>query len=262
MKHLIETVRQPFIQLHLLVEWRKPAVEKRYFWHRTSKKRKFIIPVILALFIGIIFGYILLYLFTNVGNEQNNYNLGLEENEENNAEIEATHDSIQYETDELSAFVLQAGMFSEQENAKERQKNFEKQNIKSMIWEREGFYYLFVDVSSTKKEAEEKINNFQEDIDLFIKEWNLPSHILNVSEAEKQWLKEFHNLWKQTVARKNLSEEWKQLLDVGGKLQNLSSFISEIKQLLTQEEENDFSLEYFLLKSWKEYEKMLITLKQ
>src|SRR5690625_7027989 len=74
------------------------------------------------------------------------------------------------------------------------------------------------------------MNNLQEDIDLYIKKWNLSSQILNVSEAEKQWLKEFHNLWKQTVARKNLSEEWKQLLDVGGKLQNLSSFISEIKQ--------------------------------
>src|SRR5690625_6242632 len=106
------------------------------------------------------------------------------------------------------------------------------------------------------------MNNLQEDIDLYIKKWNLSSQILNVSEAEKQWLKEFHNLWKQTVARKNLSEEWKQLLDVGGKLQNLSSFISEIKQLLTQEEENDFSLEYFLLKSWKEYEKKVNTFKK
>src|SRR5699024_10095925 len=122
----------------------------------------------------------------------------------------------------LDMFALQAGVFKEQRNAKKWAKIYDKKQMKTFIWKRDGQYYLFTHMTTSKDKAKQIIDGYDEEkIDEFIKKKtsnnknnkiqkkNIQKYTKNLKEMTKE-LSSVRNT-KENKKHKNITNQMMKL---------------------------------------------------
>lgn len=197
-----------------------------------------IIAVASAIIIGSILGFGMLRLFVNVegdvtGEVPNNNNPSTVA--ENN---EATAGSASVQLEPLEAHILQAGIFTEKENAEQWADNYAVEGIQTITWERDNQYFLIAGLASTKEEANTIAAELKKNgsIDLYVKEWTTINGDVELTADEENWLGQFQTMWQESLKNSSggntlSTESWSELLAAEPsqkeKLSSLSSSINE-----------------------------------
>lgn len=104
----------------------------------------------------------------------------------------------------LDMFALQAGVFKEQRNAKKWAKIYDKKQMKTFIWKRDGQYYLFTHMTTSKDKAKQIIDGIDEEkIDVFIKKWTIKPKGERLTDQEREWVYKFEKTWLHAMEQIN-----------------------------------------------------------
>lgn len=138
------------------------------FWQALDKVfvTKLIITVFFSTTIGIFLG---LFMLQVTGEEQ------VETMTEDNIVKKPTA------LENISFYIVQAGLYEEKSNAETTRDKYEG----AYIWEEDGKYYLFIDVSFKKETLEKKYENNDT---VFLKEWTMKTGEINFSDEEISYL--------------------------------------------------------------------------
>lgn len=228
---------------------------------KNARFKPIIIAVSSALSVGFVLGFIMLHFITNIGEETRKG--------ENHASVHA--DTIKASsTDDVSlskmnAYVLQAGVFSEKENAKEWQDNFLEAGFETIIWERDDQYYLFAGITDTEEQAKILKESFAAShIDVFIKEWLVEGQEIR-GDVFATYLKDFSDVWISTLQsyseeKEILMKEWEGLYKQGDTILEYDSpLIDKVAEMVAEIDADitDNSFQIILIDLWKAYEKSM-----
>ncbi|WP_339228283.1 SPOR domain-containing protein [Oceanobacillus sp. FSL K6-2867] len=190
--------------------------KKPYSKKRPGKLKSFkplVAAVISALVIGSVLGFFLLRLFVDVEGQV----IGEPTGQATPATVAETAagaaETAAVQLDSLQAYVLQAGIFSKEENAVKWAEGYLDKGVPTMVWEKDNQFFLLAGIAETKEQAAQMAENLQENgsIDIYVKEWSTSSGEAKLTEEEKGWIGEFQNAWTTSLAswseKQTLSEE-------------------------------------------------------
>ncbi len=228
----------------------------------TPQMKKIFFAIGSSLIIGIMLGFITLKMVKQEDPENKSilHSSAQETTEENNDgnTSMATFDS-------MNTYVVQGGVFSEKENADKSAQSFHALDFSAVSWERGSDYYLLAGIYASEETAKLSADEMaKENLDVYVKEWEIEGGQINVNEADKDWLATFLELWKSSLEslenNNGLSiEKWEQLLNnTNGLSSKTLNFIEEIQGYKEQldQQPNDRKERDFLLKTIQQYESL------
>lgn len=229
----------------------------------SSHLKTIAVAVISAIVIGTFLGFIMLNMFDGIGTATNGDSGSGSVSTVDSNNSETAENESAFDLDPLQAFVLQGGVFSDEENASDWVHKFQKADHPALIWERDSQFTLLTGIASNEGQAKELAKDFSDE-DIYVKEWATEKTDITVTKAEAEWLKAFADVWEDSV--KTLSDDssfttdaWDQLLDEFPKqAQQLTTFQEELQKSLDQvkKKDNKSSRQLFLLEQWLQYEKI------
>lgn len=233
--------------------------ETRLMFHR----KKIVVSILSALLLGLFMGLFMLFLFPNIGGEEQKQIPTMGIQDEDDKEQDPKGHLINYKVDSLTAYVLQGGMFSNYDNAEHWLNSFKNIHLHPVLWERDSYFYLFVGLAPGKEEAEDKKKSIPEKgIDIYVKDWNVEGIDVLVFKDEQEWLESFQKKWLHTLEDHNEFSSWDILLEKASALEDIKSSSQQMDKLF---EQYDYSIEaeadYLLLETWKVFEELIKFLK-
>ncbi|WP_281975918.1 SPOR domain-containing protein [Halobacillus litoralis] len=195
--------------------------KKKHF----SSFKPLIATSLTALFVSLGLGFLLLRMFvsltddTSMGSQANDTMPVTSPGEQQTAENSA--DSLpEGALQTFNAYIVQAGAFSTETKALEWKSRLTAQSVSSVVWERDGQFYLYVGSGATKQEADLIASELAaESIETYVKPWvvnvekqvpdkvyqHLDAHSLgDFSESDRQ--KVMEEIGKNTPLAQALSE--------------------------------------------------------
>lgn len=173
-----------------------------------SPLKTILVSSVTALLISFGLGFILLRMFVSItddtapGQVQSTIPAVAEENE--------TSDSSTVGTFSLQGFVVQAGVFSTEEKANEWKMKLTASAVSSIIWQRDGQYFLFVGSGTTESDAEQIASDLQgRDIETYVKPWTVLAEKTTLKGAEAEIANEM-SAYTKDHSLNQLSEEKRQ----------------------------------------------------
>src|SRR5690625_4907360 len=201
-----------------------------------NNKKRLLITICFSLFIGIIFGLITLKMLKQEDIEHGNtLQTGTEVQREDRTEEKMK------EFEPINIFVIQGGVFSEEENAKSRIKQFEKLHFPAISWERDGTYYIFSGMYTSEEKAKQFVKEMDaQGLEVYVKEWDINVGKQMVTEMDYNWIQTFVDIWYQSlksldISNDRLDEEWNNLIDSSHQLsQSFSDLRTTIREMINQ----------------------------
>ncbi|MFC0522453.1 hypothetical protein ACFFGV_02465 [Pontibacillus salicampi] len=182
------------------------------FQHSQWKKQKLTMPAnmkqilmsgVSAIFVSVILGIIILRLLVGMEADtaaQQNTSLPATPPVNTSQGNAATSQPGVFSFPEVSAFVIQRGVFSEQVNAEIRQKALSSEGFSSYVWEKGGQFYLLAGVASTKEEGKAIASLLEkEGFETYVKEWSVASQNRQSASKEGDWIVDGMSEWKEMV---------------------------------------------------------------
>ena len=163
---------------------------------RTNRRvKQALIALSSSLLIGITFGLIFLSM---VKQEEpamaNTLHMTTTDDEENTTDVNT------YAIESFYFYVVQAGVFSEEENAQALVDELHALSYPAYIWERENQYFVLAGIEQTEERAGTLTDKMKEDgIDVFVKQWDMEAKASQFSEEDIVFLQNFLDLWNETV---------------------------------------------------------------
>ncbi|GGP13640.1 SPOR domain-containing protein [Oceanobacillus neutriphilus] len=158
-----------------------------------------------AVFVGTIIGFILFRMFVQVDTPASAGNLSQGTTPVAQPEKEeAGSDIVTSSLDSLETYIIQAGIFSEKENADSLIASL---SIPTVFLEKDGQYYLMAGVGPTEdavKSLAASLSNNQ--ADLYVKEWGTEAREIEMTEAEDNWLTEFQAFFAEHLEQSDLNQ--------------------------------------------------------
>lgn len=171
-----------------------------------------------AIVIGMVLGFVMLRLFAGLASTESNtmpaYNNDATQvpASENNNATPATGQSsaeksnspsssmVAYSFPAVSAYVVQAGIFSTNEKANIWKQKMEESGMTGFVWPEGDQYYLFTGVGASKAEGD-KIASFlkAQEFDSFVKEWSVSARDKKVMNEEGKWMEAGITIWKSML---------------------------------------------------------------
>ncbi|ASN05099.1 hypothetical protein [Virgibacillus necropolis] len=229
------------------------------------------LAAISAILLGVGLGVFMLNMFTNidtntVGGVFNQQTETTNGDASNSGEEAIASDLSTYTLKGLQAFVLQAGLFSEESNVTVVQEKYDTAGFPTMVWKRDDNYYLFANVAETKDQTDSKKAKYTElNLETYAKKWTTSEVEIELTETEYKWLQDFHNIWNMSL--KNVSKnqsisstEWNEWIkSYPENVKNTSEFFEKVKSLQTNiDEASETSSPILLLKLWNHYENFVL----
>lgn len=234
---------------------KKPGKNNKF-----SHFKPILIAILSAIGIGSILGFVMIRLFVGIDSE-------LTAQGSNALPIVDPDDNKSVETDQLvlepiDAFVLQAGVFSDQANAEAWNEKFAEAGLASMIWEKDDQYYLLTGLANEKESAKEMLAELKEagDFDIFVKEWSTDQAELELSQPEAEWFQSFRDQWTKALAKVDSQEalstgDWEDLAANYPKEANQD--VPLIDAISDVEKEETVDPQITLLNLWHAYDRSL-----
>lgn len=173
---------------------------------KKGKGKRPVVPVLVAVFsaimTGTVLGVIMLNMFVNMNEDSaqgtssevpaltgGDEASGVAAGEGTSAAIEA-----------IEAFVLQAGVFSGRENAEEWAGKFDAAGLPTVIWERDGKFFLLAGIGATEEQAKQSAAQLETyEFDIFVKEWATAAQEVELTSTEQEWLQGFRESWETSL---------------------------------------------------------------
>lgn len=233
------------------------------------KKEYFLKPVIIAIVsaivIGSILGIIMLNLFVNLDNGPTNTitgNAPVTNNNTNTKEKAAEKGKATVTLASMNAYVLQAGVFSEESNAKEFASTFENTGFTPFIWSQDGQYFVLTGITNTEEKAKQLAVNFSEqNKEVYVKNWTVEEVETDLTTSEHKWIETFHETWTDSLTA--ISEQnsipvkkWNSLLqDYPQQSDKITPIVKGIQADIEQLEDGDVKRsQHLLLNIWALYD--------
>lgn len=231
---------------------------------RKNKWKPVILAIVSAVCIGGLFGLIMLKVvgtLDDYGTGQPNAS-GMPGNINEDDKASTINDSqgeADHQLPEMTAFVIQGGVFEEESSVNEWKDSFQDAAFSPMVWEDNDDYYLFVGVASTKEQANDLVKDINESfgLDVFAKEWKSDERELTLADDEQQWINSAVELWNDSL--KNIHEEaglpvddWEKLVENSPEQEtDINSFIKELTELISElDNPSEKEASGFLLQVW------------
>lgn len=224
---------------------------------RFSYFKPIIVAIISAIGIGALLGVIMLRMFVGMDSDlsaQGSNVLPVVTNDEKDDKSETMTLSLE----SMEAHVLQAGVFSERENAVKWAKTYDESGLPSMIWKRENQYFLLLGLAGSQEKAKDVVEELKEQsFDIYVKEWKTGEAELELSQVEQEWFQSFREQWDDALTSLDNEEglsstDWKDIISNYPKKSDLApSLFDKISNL---EKENGMEAQVILLNLWNDYE--------
>ena len=125
---------------------------------------------------------------------------------------EASPDVIAVTLASLETYILQAGVFSDQENADPLIASLKNLNIPSVFFDRDGEFYLMAGVASSEDAAQALAASLSDNqAELYVKAWGTQTKDIEMTEAEREWITAFQAFFEeqlqQTESNQPIAEE-------------------------------------------------------
>lgn len=222
----------------------------------SRKAKQLIFAICSSLCIGTIFGFITLQMSKQEDPHHAtilNSSTGNEREEKSVKQIESFH-----------VYVVQGGVFSEQENAKQWGGKYEKLDFPAVPWKRDKEFYLFTGVAETAEIANQYAQEMDEQgLDAYVKEWEVRAVNNDLSETDLNWLNSFLAQWQkslQSIGNDRVIEEWIDFTEgaqgLSEPLQKFNDTITHHVQELKVNEANEYKEQQILLQLLQEYEQL------
>lgn len=228
----------------------------------------FLAATFTAIFIGLFLGLMMLNMFAkkeDIANYNDQQSSAIPEDED--AMEHAENNVMSTSLKQMSAFVIQLGVFSERENADTWSKTYEQTGFPSTLFKRDDQYFLFIGMANTEEKAKEFAEVLlEQDIEVYVKEWKTNEIDIKLTEEESKWIQLFQELWQTTLSSLSQQEgmllgDWEELIKKHPKNSDLiTAFVSEIQSIFENrpEKQTSFLLQNDLLNIWKSYEEIFI----
>lgn len=224
-----------------------------------------IIAVMTAIFIGSVLGFILLGVFGNIDSViMPNYNNRVVQlNPAEQADQDGEKDALSLSS--VNAYVLQAGVFSDEANAQTLVGEYKAQGIIPVVWQRDNQYYVLTAVTNSQENAD-ALAKQQEAMGLeaFVKEWESSAGEMNMTSGEAEWFQTFHELLAGSIEAVSASdsvplEGWTALLgNQDHESERVASFAEEIEPYLEHLAGSEqVTFQQGLLEIWHHYDMFL-----
>lgn len=242
------------------------AVQSNSQYNKSSKGyskfshfKPILIAIISAIGIATVLGFIMIRMFagidTNIpGNASNNLPV-IENNETEAAETNA----VALET--LTAYVIQAGVFSEKVNAESWAEKYHNTGLPTMIWQRENQFFLLIGLANSKEQAKDIVGDLKEySFDMFVKEWSTEKNEVELTQAEQGWFQSFQEQWNTALTSLSKQEalvpsNWEKLnANSPKKSERVSSMVEESSNM---KQADGMEAQVQLLNLWNKYEKAI-----
>jgi stage II sporulation protein B len=179
---------------------------------KLPKIKHFIISGVAAILVGVILGFIMIKLLSDVDvkNAEDAGTIIRNPSDTEETPIESTTDSkseaedkVTYTFDEITQHMVQIGYFSSRETAEEWNKAYQQQNIEPFIWEKDNEYFIFVALAPSKEKADKLEADIKEIVpeakDAFDKPWQVLAGTKEISSEEGDWITQGMTLWNEAV---------------------------------------------------------------
>ncbi|HAM81432.1 hypothetical protein [Ornithinibacillus bavariensis] len=206
-----------------------------------SMFKPILIAIISALAIGSIMGFVMLKIIVNFDNELNPTPANVLPAEGEDGKENKKADSVElssFTLDALSAYVLQGGVYSESANAETELGKYTDLGYAPIIWQRENQFYLLVNMADSKVSLQEDaLSLANNNIEVYVKEWQISESKLELTEEEYNWITVFQKDWNNALQNGSINKEtWKKLIDdAPNKTEHLTSFTASLREVLKQE---------------------------
>ncbi|HLR14598.1 MAG TPA: SPOR domain-containing protein [Bacillota bacterium] len=225
-----------------------------------------LLSVVSAVVIGVLLGFIVLKMSSggaDVASENHPSqpaSQGVEAASKSENEDQESQRMIQL--NELKAYVLQAGVYSEKENTEEVVSTFQSQGYPATIWEEENQYYVFTHIFTTEEQAKDAVNQLEKnELEVYAKPWTTKEKSIEMTEEEEAFIQSFVQTWEETVDKHasgetNFIQLWEQLAtDMPTDSGNIDGLVTYITKEIS-EAEVAIDMEQILLDTWYMYSKL------
>ncbi|ALX48210.1 hypothetical protein [Lentibacillus amyloliquefaciens] len=243
--------------------------------HFTRKSRlkafkPFIIAALSAIVIGSVLGFFMLNMFgdinDNISLQGNSSSLAAAGDEDDQAASGESNDKSLVTIDSGNAFVLQAGKFSEKENAEQMQAAFEEQGFPSMIWEKGEYFFVLTGIADSEGRGTQLSGAYAEkNLEVYVKEWTTASAEIELTDKEKEWLQTYDQQWNDSLAsisndEKISQEQWANVIDSmpenSERLAEFTHFLSEQHNQMAKADK--WQSHVILLQLWERAHKLTV----
>ncbi|ASK63063.1 hypothetical protein CFK37_13365 [Virgibacillus phasianinus] len=224
------------------------------------------IATMTAVLLGVGLGIFMLNMFTNIDANEVNGKIGSTgETTGANKGVTAT-DQATYTLKGLQAFVLQAGLFNDEANVAVVQNKFNDAGIQTMVWKRDDQYYLFANIAQAKDQTDdEKAAYKASDLETYAKKWTTTETNVTITDAEYNWLQNFHNLWNASLEKVSADqslpstkwEDW--IASYPENAKNTAEFYQAVKENQSSiSEASKESAPIVLLNIWNQFDQLVL----
>ncbi|GAA0601482.1 hypothetical protein GCM10009001_17820 [Virgibacillus siamensis] len=245
---------------------RKQTPEHGHFFQHKNKFSAFkplLIAIFSALLIGTGMGIFMLNMFVDIDNslaQQNDGNsmhglaAGDNENGSESADTAGTVETVK----PISAYVLQAGVFSDKENARVMAESFKEAGFAAMIWKKDSQYFVFSGIASSESEGEQiaeklKSNN----LEVYVKKWTTDEFKITMSDSTADWLHKFRQQWNSSVEALSTGKtvstaKWNDLMAAGPDNKSaVGKFVQQAGKNLDSLSDGDWGGHAAMLRLWE-----------
>ncbi|RYG74827.1 SPOR domain-containing protein [Lentibacillus lipolyticus] len=199
--------------------------EDSYFLSGKSKLKPFkpfLFASLSAIIIGSVLGFFMLHLFVDIdkGMSQQYSVPASDDQNADEADSEQSDNAVSAAAMEAeSAFVLQAGKFSEKANADTMAENFRQAGFDAMTWEKNDYFFVLAGIADSKDQAAQFANEFKEaELEVYVKEWHVPEKEVMLDKHEKEWLQLYRKQWEASLESisngdRLSAEKWEKVVD-------------------------------------------------
>lgn len=207
--------------------------------HRQFKP--LLITVAGSLFIGIIFGLIVLQMVNQDKNQEAENVHATSLSAENTDE--STKNSIDLSA--ITVFIHQGGVFSTAENAQEYSKELQQAQIPFIQRENDGQFFIWMNIAETEQQAKSQADEMdKQGIDVFIKKWEVPAAAVELDEKSGKWLQSFQALYNTSLQADSIDiNTWQPFIEEKDLPEQLEEWKVELKQLLAEEQDDQLLLD-------------------
>lgn len=228
------------------------------FMNRTVKK--IIFAVCSSLFIGTIFGIIILQMSKQEEpNDTTLLNISTNGNQEQEEEKQIK------QLDAIYLYVVQAGVFSEKENAEQWGTKYKNLRFPAFSWQRNNEYYVLTGIASTEQIASQYAKEMDsQGLDVYVKEWEISEVKQQVTEVDYQLLHSFVEQWRDALhtfendgkSDKEWSNVFKQTNELSDPFQQFHETVLQSVQELDGNQSSEIKQQTFM-KLLYEYEQLI-----
>lgn len=251
------------------------------YFTRKSKFRSikpFLLATLSAVLIGSFLGFFMLNMFVDINDDISRQGgssplaASSDEEEDNTSDDDnggsynGDDDMSPVTIESRNAFILQAGKFSEKENADEMVSAFQQEGFPAMVWEKDEYFFVLSGITNSKEQGLTLANAFAEkDLEVYVNEWGTESGEIELSNQEREWIQAYELQWKDALTSVNdgnkLSQDaWSNVVDeIPENSEHITEFADFLKEQHQQMGSDDkWKDQVVLLRLWEQFNQLVL----